>query len=169
MDFYEEQRHRTIIPLLACAGFLIFMFETYNMLSKLSVLAIIAWFAIPLLIIVFVYFISLKTIINAEGIYVKIFPFLYKHYSWDEIEKVYVRKYRALREYGGWGYKKVAFRFGIRIFNFKQYGKAITMSGNTGLQLEFTNGSKLLIGTHKPEEMTEVLKKLGKFSNDNSI
>jgi hypothetical protein len=106
MDFYEVQRKKIIIPLLACAGFLIFMCETYNMFSKLSILEIIVWFAIPLLIIASVYFISLKTIINSEGIYIKIFPFLYKYFAWDEIEKAYIRKYRALKEYGGWGYKK---------------------------------------------------------------
>jgi hypothetical protein len=74
-----------------------------------------------------------------------------------------------LKEYGGWGYKKKIFRIGIRIFNFKQYNKSMTVSGNTGLQIEFTNGKKLLIVTHKYEEMAETLRKLGKLNENDCV
>ncbi len=48
--------------------------------------------------------------------------------------------YDPLREYGGWG-----IRYG-------RNGKAYTVSGNAGVQLEFENGPKLLIGSqHAPE------------------
>jgi hypothetical protein len=177
--FYEVQRNKIIAPLLACISFLIFTFENkrHHIFSELPTLAIIAWVAIPLLIIVLVYFISLKTIINNEGIYVKVFPFYrkYKYFAWNEIQKAYIRKYNPLIEYGGWGYRFNLFKFKLsfntrirycgysgRLLNPKK-NRAITVLGNKGLQLEFTDGSKLLIGTHKPEYLTEILKELGKF------
>jgi hypothetical protein len=179
--FYEVQRHKIIALLLTGISFFIFILifedKRRHIFSELPTLTIIACFAIPLLIIVSVYFISLKTIINNEGIYVKIVPFYrkYKYFAWSEIQKVYVRKYRPLIEYGGWGYRYNLFKFKFsfitkirylgnsrRLLN-PQKNRAITVSGNKGLQLEFTDGSKLLIGTHKPEYLTEILKELGKF------
>jgi hypothetical protein len=65
--------------------------------------------------------------------------------------KCYVRKYKPLAEFGGWG-----LRFGVS-------GKAYNISGNKGLQLELTNNKKLLIGTQKPEELSEALNKIGKL------
>ena len=67
--------------------------------------------------------------------------------------KSYVRQYSPIIEYGGWG-----LRFGI-------FGKgtAFNVSGNKGLQLEFINNKKLLIGTNKPDALTETLIKLGRL------
>ena len=99
----------------------------------------------------------LDTIIKNEGVYVRFYPIhvKFKHYSWETLRKSYVRKYFALSEYGGWG-----LRFGL-------FGKgtAFNVSGDKGLQLEFTNHKKLLIGTNKPEELTFALNKIEKLSN----
>jgi hypothetical protein len=108
---------------------------------------------------------------------VKIVPFYrkYKYFAWNEIQRAYVRKYNPLMEYGGWGCRNMfKLRLSLitkirycgcnrKLFDSKING-AITISGNKGLQLEFADGSKLLIGTHKPEYLMETLKKLGKFS-----
>jgi hypothetical protein len=69
------------------------------------------------------------------------------------LTKIYVRQYAALTEYGGWG-----LRFGL-------WGKgtAYNVSGNKGLQLEFHTNKKLLIGTKKPDELTEALNKMGQL------
>jgi len=56
-----------------------------------------------------------------------------------------VRKYKPLLEYGG---------YGIRGFG---NNRALNISGNTGLQLVFKDGRKLLIGTKKGHEMIEML------------
>jgi len=97
----------------------------------------------------------LETIIKKDGIYVRFFPFHFnfKHYSWDNLSKIYVRQYSALLDYGGWG---------IRLGIFGK-GKAYNVSGNMGLQLEFKDNKKLLIGTKKPEQITEVLKNIGQL------
>jgi hypothetical protein len=97
----------------------------------------------------------LDTTIKKDGIYARFFPFhlKFKHYNWDKLTKTYVRKYSPITEYGGWG-----LRFGL-------FGKgtAYNVSGDTGLQLEFTDNKKLLIGTNKPGELTEILKELGQL------
>lgn len=107
-----------------------------------------------LLTILFVNF-RLDTTIKEDGIYVRFFPFhlKFKHYTWDTLTKSFVREYSPLTEYGGWG-----MRLGV-------FGKggAYNISGNKGLQLEFANKKKLLIGTNKPNELTETLKKIGQL------
>jgi hypothetical protein len=97
----------------------------------------------------------LDTIIKSDGIYVRFFPIQmkYKHYHWKELTKSYVRKYSPITEYGGWGLR----------LGFGGQGTAFNTSGNRGLQLEFTNNKKLLIGTNKPEELTETLIKIGQL------
>lgn len=95
----------------------------------------------------------LDTIIKKDGIYVRFFPvhLKFKHYTWNSLTKSYVRQYSPLTEYGGWG-----LRLGL-------FGKdrAFNVSGNKGLQLEFISNKKILIGTNKPDELTESLSKIG--------
>jgi hypothetical protein len=113
-------------------------------------------FVINLLLTLFLLNIRLTTIIKQDGIHVRFFPFhlSFRHYPWDMIGKSYVRKYSPVGEYGGWGYR-------LGLFG---KGKAYNISGNKGLQLEFTNKKRLLIGTRKPDELTAALIKIGKFN-----
>ncbi|WP_027393396.1 hypothetical protein [Aquimarina latercula] len=98
---------------------------------------------------------KLETQIKNDGIYIRFFPFHIKfiQYDWGSIKQLYIRKYDPIYEYGGWG---------IRM-NIRGKGKAFNISGNIGLQLEFLNNKKLLIGTNKPEKLSEALKKIGKL------
>jgi len=90
--------------------------------------------------------------IKKDGIYIKFFPFhlSFKKFTWNQLTKVFVREYNPIGEYGGWG---------LRLGLFGK-GKAFTVSGNKGLQLEFLNNKKLLIGTNKPDQLEEVLNKI---------
>jgi len=107
-----------------------------------------------LLTLLFVNF-RLDTAIKKDGIYVRFFPFQikFKHYTWSSLTKAFVRQYSPLTEYGGWG---------LRLGLFGK-GTAYNVSGDKGLQLEFTDNKKLLIGTNKPEELTETLNKIGQL------
>lgn len=107
------------------------------------------------LLTIFIFSIRLETQIKPDGIYVRFFPFhfKYKHYPWSILIKSYVRQYSPIGEYGGWGLRRGAFG----------KGKAFNISGNKGLQLEFTTGQKLLIGTNKPEELNMVLLSIGQL------
>jgi hypothetical protein len=111
-----------------------------------------------LLTILFAIF-RLETKIKKEGIYVRFFPFhlTFKYYAWDKLTKSFVRKYSPLTEYGGWG---------LRIGLFGK-GTAFNVSGDKGLQLEFTDNKKILIGTNKPDELTDVLNKIGQLKLGN--
>ncbi|MDR1338787.1 MAG: hypothetical protein LBK58_01850, partial [Prevotellaceae bacterium] len=93
--------------------------------------------------------------INKEGIFVWFHPVQFRktYFSWEEIERVYIRKYSPVKEYGGWGY---------RTGSGRKNGKACNIYGNIGLQIVLKNGNKFLIGTNDPDGITEVLKKIGK-------
>jgi hypothetical protein len=111
------------------------------------------WFAVITILFFSIsfYFFILETKVNEKGIEVRFFPFHFSFItiSWDQLEKVELRQYNPLKEYGGWG-----LRYGSR-------GKAYNVSGNIGVQLFFKNGNSLLIGTNKKKEA--VLKKLSIF------
>lgn len=96
----------------------------------------------------------LDTQITAENIYVRFYPLQlkYREYMWSEISKCTIRQYSPIGEYGGWG---------LRGFG---KDKAINISGNYGLQLEFKNNHKLLIGTNKIKELTDAVGKIGKLN-----
>jgi len=95
---------------------------------------------------------KLKTRIDEKGIYYRFVPFhvSIKFIAWDELNNIYVRKYNAISEYGGWGIKG-------RLLLKKRNGVAFNVKGNIGLQLELQNGKKILIGTQKEEDAKRVL------------
>jgi hypothetical protein len=88
--------------------------------------------------------------IDEGTIYVRYQPFFgQKEYRIDEFQKMYVRKYKPILEYGGWG-----FRSALR------KNKAYNITGNWGLQLVFKDGKKLLIGTRNPKKLEQVISQL---------
>jgi hypothetical protein len=121
----------------------------FSNLSATDVVLLVVTAFMFLLNILFFNF-RLETRIQTDGVYVRFFPFhgTFRHYSWDKIDKSYIRKYSPVREYGGWG---------IRVGS---EGDAFNISGNQGLQLEFNDHKRLLIGTNKAEELTAVLAKI---------
>ncbi|MDR0371570.1 MAG: hypothetical protein LBH80_06935 [Prevotellaceae bacterium] len=128
-----------------------------------------------LLFTVVMLFSKLETIIDGDGIYFRYFPFnpRYKFLSWESISKASIRQYGSM-EFGGAGIRfqpwknssKTATRWlGNLRFNgagvhhgFKE--KAYIVSGKYGLQLELRNKKKILIGTQRPDEIEELLKKV---------
>ncbi|MEY3368837.1 MAG: hypothetical protein RI973_1992 [Bacteroidota bacterium] len=107
---------------------------------------------LPMLLILLL---KLETVIRRDGIYYRFVPFqwTFRKITWESTEKIYVRKYNPLREYGGWG-----LRTGLSGKN-----GAFNVSGDQGLQIEFNNGRKFLIGTKKPKELAEALQGLGQY------
>ena len=93
---------------------------------------------------------KLTTEVRPDGIYLSFFPFFKNRlYPKERIESFEIRRYRPVMEYGGYG-----IRYSIR------HGRAYNMSGNTGLQLIFTDGKKLLIGTQRPEALKRAMEKM---------
>ena len=95
------------------------------------------------------YKIKFTTRIDNEGIYYQFYPFHLreKKISWDEIDTIYVRKYKPIIEYGGWG---------IRIKPFKK-DIAYNIWGNWGLQIEKSDGKRILLGTQRPEDIKRAI------------
>ncbi len=102
-------------------------------------------------VLLFLYTIKLKTAIDEIGIHYQFFPlhFSMKTKRWVEIQKCYVREYSPIKEYGGWGYR----------ISLGNKGKALNIKGNTGIQLIFNDGKKLLLGTQRKKEAEEILKR----------
>jgi len=115
---------------------------------------------IPLLLLWLFLSLQLHTRIDKEGVHIK-FPPLLRHertYSWNDIEKCYVRKYSPVKEFGGWG---------IRGAMSRGAGRAFNVSGKYGIQLELKNGDKVLIGTQRQEEAEKIVEGFGKQSHGN--
>ena len=101
----------------------------------------------------------LTTIVDAKGIKLYFFPLMLKPriIPWEDINKLYLRQYQSLEEFGGWG---------VRIGVGERY--AYNVKGNIGLQLELKDGKKILIGTNNPvvlEEYLQTVLKLDNYSN----
>ncbi len=95
---------------------------------------------------------KLITTIREDGIYIKFKPLLYRDrfIPIGDIEKFEVRKYKPVREYGGWGVKHGRLR----------RGRAYNVKGNWGLQLWLKGNKKLLIGTQRTEAIKRAMNKM---------
>jgi hypothetical protein len=102
-----------------------------------------------LLFIAMSFWLKLETTIDERGIYYGFWPFhlKQKRLPWREINNCYVRKYNPLTEYGGWGYRT----------GFGKKSGAMNVKGNIGIQIELSNGKKLLLGTQEKTEANKVL------------
>jgi len=110
-------------------------------------IALIISLVVLLLVTLLLYSIRLETEIRADGIRVRLFPFhlSFRYYPWSSIANCYVRKYKPIREYGGWGMRGLS------------RNRALNIKGNMGVQIEFTDGKRLLIGTGRFDEVSKIL------------
>lgn len=99
---------------------------------------------------VFALFHTMKLIVEIDegALYYSFFPFVRtKHtVSKTQVENLQVRESNPILEFGGWGYR-IGF-FTSRAYNVK---------GKWGLQLVFTDGEKLFLGTQKPKELEQAI------------
>jgi len=105
-------------------------------------LSALASLGVPLLL----YFIKLITRVTHDHIEVYFYPFKREQIPFENIVISESRTYNAISEYGGWGIRT------------GRNGKAYNVSGNQGVQLELTDGKKLLIGSQRSDELAELIK-----------
>ena len=154
--FKEVQRFTQlwIIILMAVSSILPFtlIIQNYQKKSNSNLSELTATLVFVTLVHGIVFLFKLKTRIDEKGIHYKFFPFhfSFKLISWEEIEKVYLRTYKPIAEYGGWGLKGGW---------SSSKGKAINVSGHIGIQLELKNGKRLLIGTQKKDQVAQIILK----------
>ncbi len=102
----------------------------------------------PLIPFIF-YFVKMNTEIDEQGININYSHFYKRKILFNEIAEAYVRKYRPIIEYGGWGLK-----------GWKKSNRAYNIRGDKGLQLELLNSDRVLIGTQKPEELAKIIENI---------
>jgi len=112
------------------------------------VLAIVFGIGLP----VVGYLLRLITEVRPDDIYMHVFPFRGSHIPIKDIDEAEARDYSGQREYGGWGVRTTA-----------KGGKAYTAFGTKGVQLWLKKDERILIGTQKPTELTDALRKAGVF------
>lgn len=114
-------------------------------LQDISVFYPLLWVLIPVMLISLgiMFGFKLETEIDSTSVRVRVKPFhrRFKEFRWEDIRVAYVRQYKPIGEYGGWGLRR-----GME-------GRAYNARGNMGLQLVLNNGTKILIGTSKAEEL----------------
>lgn len=119
-------------------------------------LLITSIFTMSILIILGFLLFSSKLVfeVSNESLQFTFKPFVNKpiRYFKSDIERYEIRKYKPIREYGGWGIKQ----------GMKSVGKAYNVKGNIGLQLYLNNGKKVLIGTQRREALKRAMKKMMK-------
>ncbi len=102
---------------------------------------LVIWLAFGIGLPLFAYYTRLITDVRTDGVYIRFFPLHSRTVALNDIVTYEARQYRPLGEFGGWG---------IRIGRHKK--RAYNMSGNQGVELELTDGTRLLIGSQRPEE-----------------
>lgn len=89
---------------------------------------------------------GLDTEVRDDGLYVRFRPLTRRQrIGWQEIVRAEARRYRPLREYGGWGIR------------WSPRGKAWNVHGDRGVQLELADGRRLLIGSQKADELAAAI------------
>jgi hypothetical protein len=85
--------------------------------------------------------------LDATGAYYRLLPlqWRWRHITWPEVARAYLRRYDPLSEYGGWGIKGTA------------QNRAYNIANEDGLQLELRDGRRVLLGTQRPAELAQVL------------
>ena len=86
-----------------------------------------------------------------DGIYFRYIPFIrkFRRINFAAIQSFVIRKYKPIREFGGWGIR----------FGFKEKSIMYNVSGNMGIELVLKDGKKIILGTQRPEELQAALTK----------
>ena len=143
--FYEIQqfRQKWIWTILLIVLFVLFLPIISGIISiLLGVILILTGFCFIWLF----YSMKLITEIKGDSIHIKFSPFTTQIIPFSEIIKYEIRQYRPIIEYGGWGIR------------FNRSGKAYTVSGNIGIQIQLSVGKGILIGTQQPNEFLQAMK-----------
>jgi hypothetical protein len=152
--FYEEQKftQKWIFLILYLLWVLSLIVSLLALLEKKAGF-FIAFLPLLIISVIVLLFKSLKlqTRITGEGIYYRFFPLerRFRVIKKTDIEKLEVKSYDPLREYGGWG-----IRYG-------KNGWADSVKGDKGIYISLVSKKHLLIGTGKPDEVALFLRERG--------
>ncbi len=109
-------------------------------------LVLVIWLVFGIGLPLFAHSTRLVTDIRTDGVYLRFFPLWSRTVPLKGIVTYEAREYHPLLEYGGWG---------IRFGSHKK--RAYSMSGNRGVELTLIDGTHLLIGSQRPEELASAI------------
>ena len=144
VTFREVQNASKSIWLIALI-FLVVWISATSGLNKAEVIgSMIVMTSILGLYAVFFRVTKLITEVRDDGIYVKRVPWQrsYRTIQFGEIASVEARTYGALFECYGWVFRS-------RVYH---------LTGNRGVQLLFWDGTHIIIGSQKPEELADAIR-----------
>src|SRR5262245_32433855 len=102
---------------------------------------------VTLVVALLLYSMRLSVQVDAEAVRIRFLPVWKKTIPLGDIVHWEAHTYRPLLEYGGWG---------IRYAPFGK-GWAYNVHGNQGVQLELTNGKRILVGSQRAEELARAI------------
>ena len=137
--FRELQRFRQpwLWALLAGAGLLVLV------LAPASILGLAVIGAVAALL----YTLRLETEVRTDGVYVRMWPLhrSFRRFDWAGIERYEARRYRPIREFGGWGIRWAPGRV------------AYSVGGDRGVRIERSDGRDVLVGSRRPEALVAAM------------
>jgi hypothetical protein len=160
--FHEVQEFRRLwiaFPILPGAAALIAVF-VFAMLRQLGgdipfgsdpmpdlLLWILGSFMILLGCFLIFIFLCMRLVVtvNRKGLHMRYVPFVKRRISFMDIAGCEAKTYSPLRDYGGWGIRR------------GKKGRAYNVRGNRGVVLSFKDGTNLLIGSQKADELAGVI------------
>lgn len=95
-----------------------------------------------------IFMLSMRLIVEVDtnGVWVRYTPFVNRTIAFSDIERVEVRTYNAIAEYGGWG---IRMGFGLR------NKIAYNATGNQGVELTLKNGKRILLGSQQADALAK--------------
>ncbi|HLY16659.1 MAG TPA: hypothetical protein VKR61_05520 [Bryobacteraceae bacterium] len=143
-DFHEEQRFEWFWNALFCLPALMVGFGLYRGVISGALL----WPAFLVTVVVAVWFLRLKMVteVRPDGLFVW-FVWLWPERTipWNQIRSVEARRYRPIRDFGGWGVRWAA------------RGIVYHARGNRGARLELDSGERVLIGSQRSDELVRAI------------
>jgi hypothetical protein len=106
---------------------------------------------IPIIIMVLFYATRLVVRVDVDGVHVRWWPFGNVDLPHHRIASVQAEDYDPMGEFGGWGIKGPAGR----------WGWCYTVSGRRGVRIELDNRHRLLIGSQRADELAEAIRSAG--------
>lgn len=95
---------------------------------------------------------KLVVVVRQDGVFYRYPPFILKEQQFkvEDIEFFKIRKYKPIKEYGGWGIRN----------NWAKAGRAFTVKGKLGLQLYLKDKKRVLFGTQRAEALNRAMNKM---------
>ncbi|MGA2735954.1 MAG: hypothetical protein ABSG65_00725 [Bryobacteraceae bacterium] len=151
-EFREEQRFEWFWTAMFCVPALLIAYGLYRQvwLNQPFLSDALLWPAFAVAAVVAVWFLRLKLVteVRADGLYI-CFVWLWpaRTIRWDQIRSVTIRRYRPIREFGGWGVR------------WDARGIVYHARGNRGARLVLDTGERVLIGSQRADELARAVGK----------